>query len=111
MKMSSACSFIFMQIKVIFIRLVSHIDSLLKQRHKGNWKWPIAFINSFLQFFTIQDKALVIQTCNMGGYSLNLPASLRTISCVLKYVHNTKFNRILSEILVSKETVAVALHQ
>ena len=27
MKMSSACSFIFMQIKVIFIRMVSHWDS------------------------------------------------------------------------------------
>ena len=26
MKMSSACSFIFMQIKVIFIRMVSHLD-------------------------------------------------------------------------------------
>ena len=31
MKMSSACSFIFMQIKVIFIRMVSRLDSL-KQR-------------------------------------------------------------------------------
>ena len=28
MKMSSACSFILMQIKVIFIRMVSHLDSL-----------------------------------------------------------------------------------
>ena len=28
MKMSSACSFIFMQIKVIFIGMVSHLDSL-----------------------------------------------------------------------------------
>ena len=28
MKMSSACSFIFMQIKLIFIRMVSHLDSL-----------------------------------------------------------------------------------
>ena len=27
MKMSSPCSFIFMQIKVIFIRMVSHLDS------------------------------------------------------------------------------------
>ena len=36
MKMSSACSFIFMQIKVIFIRMVSHLDS-----HKGTRKWPI----------------------------------------------------------------------
>ena len=27
-KMSSACSFIFMQIKVISIRMVSHLDSL-----------------------------------------------------------------------------------
>ena len=28
MKMSSACSFIFMQIKVSFIRMISHLDSL-----------------------------------------------------------------------------------
>ena len=28
MKMSSTCSFIFMQIKLIFIRMVSHLDSL-----------------------------------------------------------------------------------
>ena len=28
MEMSSACSFIFMQIKVIFIRMVLHLDSL-----------------------------------------------------------------------------------
>ena len=28
MKISSACSFIFMQIKVIFIRIVLHLDSL-----------------------------------------------------------------------------------
>ena len=41
MKMSSACSFVFMQIKVIFIRMVSHMGSCfalglaLKQRHKG----------------------------------------------------------------------------
>ena len=36
MKMSSACSFIFMQIKLIFaLRLA------LKQRHKGTRKWPI----------------------------------------------------------------------
>ena len=38
MKMSSACSFIFMQIKVIFIRMVSHLDSLLNRgtRKLGN---------------------------------------------------------------------------
>ena len=28
MKMSSACSFILMHVKVIFIRIVSHLDSL-----------------------------------------------------------------------------------
>ena len=27
-----------------FHRMVLHLDSLLKQRHKGNWKWPIAFV-------------------------------------------------------------------
>ena len=38
MKMSSACSFIFMQIKVIFIRMVSHLDSLCSRgtRELGN---------------------------------------------------------------------------
>ena len=38
MKMSSACSFIFMQIKVIFIRMVLHLDSLRDRdtRELGN---------------------------------------------------------------------------
>ena len=38
MKMSSACSFIFMQIKVIFIRMVSQLDSLWNRgtRELGN---------------------------------------------------------------------------
>ena len=38
MKMSSACSFIFMQIKVVFIRIVSHLDSLWNRgtRELGN---------------------------------------------------------------------------
>ena len=38
MKMSSACSFIFMQIKVIFIRMVSHLVSLWSRgtRELGN---------------------------------------------------------------------------
>ena len=38
MKMSSACSFFFMQIKVIFIRMVSHIDSVWNRgtRELGN---------------------------------------------------------------------------
>ena len=35
MKMSSACSFIFMQIKVIFVRMVSHLDSLW---NRGTWE-------------------------------------------------------------------------
>ena len=34
MKMSSACSFIFMEIEVIFIRMVSHSDSLWKRGTK-----------------------------------------------------------------------------
>ena len=38
MKMSSACSFILMKIKVIFIRMVSHLDSLWNRgtRELGN---------------------------------------------------------------------------
>ena len=40
MKMSSACNFIFMQIKVIFIRGFA-LRLALKQRHKGTRKWPI----------------------------------------------------------------------
>ena len=36
MKMGSACSFIFMQIKVIFALTLG-----LKQRHNGTRKWPV----------------------------------------------------------------------
>ena len=39
MKMRSACSFIFMQIKVIFIWMALRL--VLKQRHKWTQKWPI----------------------------------------------------------------------
>ena len=41
-KMSSACSFIFMQIKLIFIRMVSHLDSLWNRgtREVGNGLLP-----------------------------------------------------------------------
>ena len=41
-KMSSAYRFIFMQIKLIFIRKVLHV---LKQRHKGTQKWPIILMH------------------------------------------------------------------
>ena len=42
-KMSSTCSFILMQIKVISIRMVSHSLRLaLKLRHKETRKWPIS---------------------------------------------------------------------
>ena len=42
--MSSACSFIFMQIKVIFITMVSHLDSLWNRgtRELGNGLLPVA---------------------------------------------------------------------
>ena len=46
LKMSSASSFIFMQIKVSFaLRLA------LKQRHKGSRKWSIYFVLIVLHFF------------------------------------------------------------
>ena len=51
MKMSSACSFILMQIKVIFIRMVSHLDSL--------WNWGTRELQNFLWYplscFSLQD--------------------------------------------------------
>ena len=47
-KMSSACSFIFMQIKVIFIRMVSHLDSLWNRgtRELGNGLFCICSLRS-----------------------------------------------------------------
>ena len=36
MKMSSACSFIFIQIEVTFIRMVSHLDSRFETEAQGN---------------------------------------------------------------------------
>ena len=42
MKMSSACSFIFKQIKVIFIRMVSHLDSLW---NRGTRDSEMAYLN------------------------------------------------------------------
>ena len=40
--MSSACSFIFMQIKLISLELSCTNRLILKQRHKGTQKWPIS---------------------------------------------------------------------
>ena len=44
MKMSSACSFISMQIKVISRNNGFALRLALKQRHKGTRKWPIVLI-------------------------------------------------------------------
>ena len=53
MKVSSqACSFIIMQIKVIFIRMVSHLDSLWN-RGKRTRKWPIYTLKLRSTFFKI----------------------------------------------------------
>ena len=51
MKMSSACSFIFMQIKVIFIRMVWHFDSLWNRgtRELGNGLLNPGIVISFTQ--------------------------------------------------------------
>ena len=44
LKMSSACSLLFMQIKVVFIRTDGLAVRLaVKQRHKGTRKWPIQY--------------------------------------------------------------------
>ena len=61
MKMISACSFIFMQIKVIFIRMVSHLDSLWNRgtRELGN---------GLLRF--------VVGTCVFLSHSSVLPPEL-----------------------------------
>ena len=47
MKMSSACSFIFLQIKVIFIRMVSHLDSLWDRGTRDLGNGLLASLNSF----------------------------------------------------------------
>ena len=57
MKMSSACSFIFMQIKVIFIRMVSHLDSLWNRgtRELGNdllYSCPNLSVRFILKIFS-----------------------------------------------------------
>ena len=46
MKMSCACSFIFMQIKVIFIRMVSHLDSLWNRGTRELGEMHMAYCTS-----------------------------------------------------------------
>ena len=65
--MSSACSFIFMQIKAIFIRMVSHLDSLWNggTRELGNDLFPLYYLSSGRlrkvknkgQFWTLSSKS------------------------------------------------------
>ena len=49
MKMSSACSFIFIQIKVMFIRMISHLDSLWNRgrRELGNGLFELSHTVNF----------------------------------------------------------------
>ena len=61
MKMSSACSFILMQIKVIFIRMVSHLDSLWNRgtRELGNSLLQRQLILPALRYFISLSVGLV----------------------------------------------------
>ena len=67
MKMSSACSFIFMQIKVIFIRMVSHLDSLWNRgaRELGNGLFSLP------QYLYMKQKHCIIQKCISNSASTN----------------------------------------
>ena len=57
MKMSSACSFIFIQIKVIFITMVSHLDSLSNRgtRKLGNGIFGLQFF--VLKYLEIRQRS------------------------------------------------------
>ena len=78
MKMSSARSFFFMQIKVIFIRMVSHLDSLWNRgtRELGN-----GLLNDLLGIFFLQTQQKFLITPNGP---------------------NPRFAKIFSETLTSK---------
>ena len=67
MKMSSARSFFFMQIKVIFIRMVSHLDSLSNRgtRELGNgllrtFARNFSNIDFFLKILPLKDDELAM---------------------------------------------------
>ena len=66
MTMSAACSFIFLQFKVISITLVFALRLALEQRHKGTRKWPIQIFYGYLSTsisgpFKSQGKGLGIE--------------------------------------------------
>ena len=90
MKMSSACSFICMQIKVIFIRIVLHLDSLWKRgtRELGNG----LFMPYLKKYFTIS------LLCTWQGAGIS-GIKVHRITRVHNRILRTRFDEKLDQIL------------
>ena len=106
--MSSACSFIFMQVNVIFIRMVSHLDSfwnrgtrelengLLQQQRKHNvWQflnrpWCIRMHHTAMRLPKTSSPATSLKhsRTSTGSYLKKIKGSLRFVSLFAESMNN-----------------------
>ena len=66
MKMSSACRFIFLQIKVIFMRMVSHLDSLWNRGTRELGNGLFLFLCCTICTICLHHSRFCIVDCRMG---------------------------------------------
>ena len=90
MKMNSACSFMFTQIKVIFIRLISHLDSLWNRgrRELGNglfWNHTVyvhIFMPMYLKYYKGGEHLLTVFSVLQTGFQFLHFTKLRSAALV-----------------------------
>ena len=118
-KLSSACSFIFMQImiKIIFIRMVSHLDSLWNRgtRKLGNsqliWKFvpPTRYSRANQIHFHKKDFARRLVLKQRHKLTQKWPIGLVVNSHILKF--NDPFNHVIWDVILKWLYVATGLPQ
>ena len=84
MKMSSAYSFIFMQIKVIFIRMVSHLDSLW---NRGTRELGKGLLDKKILQSTMEHKDVQVFYCSSSSLISLYPVEKSKIA----FLSNLKF--------------------
>ena len=86
MKMSSACSFIFMQIKFIFIRIVSPLDSLWNRSSGEHWSkdtWPAANRFDFTSHWLSRWREMFILNLDKGNFFFGVVVTEKGLSAVM----------------------------
>ena len=95
-KMSSACSFIFMQIKVIFIRMVSHLDSLWNRGTRELRNGLFTPTNQMWKFvFTTLDKNWIEHVLYLSACSCDAMYRMRESNSKLELFYRMFYQTFL----------------